>query len=194
MSDDITLAARGHRSSGTTGGLAAGSTDDADTFRDIVIRDIRGVASEAEQALLRLPENVARWSDELVAICQDVDAQLSSRRAANEETYEQCRRAGPQARDTWAAANAEHERWRAGALRFRARVLSHQREAKRTKVSTQRSEQLAATAENQARRRSLMDAFDEMTTRLDGLIERVERIENAARGDRGSRRARERAA
>jgi len=192
MSDDITLAARGHRTNGAAGGLAAGSTDDEGAFRDIVIRDIRGVASEAEQALLRVPESVARWSDELVAICQDVDAQLSSRRAANEEMYEQCRRAGPGARDTWAAANAEHERWRAGALRFRARVLSRQREAKRAKVGTQRSEQLAATAENQARRRSLMDALDEMTTRLDGLIERVERIENG--GARGSRRARGRAA
>lgn len=92
-------------------------------FHKLVVKDIKGEASEAEEDLLwQDPEN---WHSELVAIVQGLDLQLTERKA------EYIKKQTPGARQAY-------EAWKGDAIRFKLATIGRMSEAKeaRTELRT----------------------------------------------------------
>ena len=92
-------------------------------FRDIVDQDLRGQpgkeAKEIAEAL-RSPEVVRRWHSTLLSIQKNVEAQLASKAAETRSELLMLNLDG-KAKDA-KQTEANFERWRAGALRFKSGV------------------------------------------------------------------------
>ena len=104
------------------------STESADPFVDVVVRDAKDQATAEEASMLRRPENAERWASELRGLMQDLDAQFANKKAANQEVRNRETNLGVPQR--WYDHLAEYERWRAGATRFKASVQQRLAEAK----------------------------------------------------------------
>lgn len=97
-------------------------------FRARVEADIRGQIDPS----LRSPENARAWYDELIAIRQDVETQLSRRKAEIEAFKLECQeKNGALWHGEYSAERARYERWRATAVAFLRRVNQRIAEAKR---------------------------------------------------------------
>jgi len=144
----------------------------AEVFREIVVRDIRGQATEAEARMLRLPANHGRWIEEITALRERIDAQIAERRAAYNAQLADCLKDRQGGRLRWADERAAYETWHAAALAFRQRVLVREREAKRIRTEHNRGR-------NEAEAASKRDARQSLLATLDDLRDRVEQLEKA---------------
>lgn len=111
------------------------STLSDDDFEGLVNQDVRGQLDSATSALLREPENVFRWYNSLNSLKKSVEAQFVVKKAELAEF-----RLVNATEDEWRQAVAEHERWKAGAVRFKTGVEKRIAEAKQLRIAVSRDE------------------------------------------------------
>jgi hypothetical protein len=161
--------------------MAPALPEDEGALRALVAKDVKGMATQAEKGLLRRPETLQRWHDALVALNKDIQAQFTERRAAADLKQQECLGRGRAGKNEWFAFRAQHNAWRAGAIRFKAEVENSLSECKRlmchfrdARVNEERngyrrvlrgvrvflSEEGAVTTEHQGARRELLRLVD----------------------------------
>lgn len=88
-------------------------------FNDYVNADIRGTADEEVSEELRRPENVQRWYTCLLTNRNNVDSQLANGKAERSKMFAECVSKGSAGKQEWLDYLAAHDKWRAGAIRFK---------------------------------------------------------------------------
>lgn len=99
-------------------------------FNLLVNADIREDASRDDKAWLRQPENLDRWIAELTKIKMNVEKQLAGAR------YDRARARATMDDDELREWQADHEKWRAGVIRFKTGVDKKLVEVKNQRVNT----------------------------------------------------------
>jgi hypothetical protein len=102
-------------------------------FRDLVVRESRGDATQEEQLLLRSPELIDKWIAELNSIKREIETQFSERGAEAQEKQNECWKLGREGKAAWFEFKAEHNRWRARAARVKRSLDERVTEAKQLK-------------------------------------------------------------
>ena len=105
----------------------------ADHFNRLVNDDIREVAPQVVSDALRAPETVERWYLCLLTNKNSVESQLANGTAERAEKKAQCESLGEDGRQMWFDFLAQHEKWRAGAIRFRGGTDVKLQEAKQAR-------------------------------------------------------------
>lgn len=145
-------------------GVDLEAQDQRRAFRRRVEEDIRGRIDEE----LRRPEMVQRWYDELILIRQDVEAQLSTRRAEMEALRAEAQaNAGLWSQD-FMEKKARYERWRASAVKFLSHVNRRIREA-RALIVKERSEADQAWDALRAENEQLREENRRLRARIDEI-------------------------
>jgi hypothetical protein len=111
------------------------STLSDEDFEDLVNQDVRGQLDREISLQLREPENVYRWYNSLNSLKKSVEAQFVVKKA---ELSEQ--RLENPTEDEWLRTVAEHERWKAGAVRFKTGVEKRIAEAKQLRIAISKDE------------------------------------------------------
>lgn len=132
-------------------------------FADLALKDARGEATEREAAFLRHPLVARRWRRTLVDLNNDVEAQLGRRRRAMERLTQERQRGSEGGRDggsraasddTYRRELADYNRWRDGALKFKAtleRAMAEAREYVKGLASVRSGESRADALREQSR-------------------------------------------
>lgn len=101
-----------------------------DHFDDLVNKDVRGFLDAETSELLREPEYAERWYNSLLVLKKSVEAQLTTNKAEQGEKHNECMKKGPAGKREWFEYKAQADRWRSGAVRFKAGVEERLREAR----------------------------------------------------------------
>ncbi len=115
-------------------GTTRASTSAGDTgedFADIVARDVRRRATDAEREMLRRADMLEAWRDELTALRRRVDTQLATHRARTEDAQRECWAKGEAGKSEWFARRVELDTHRAKIIRFHEAVFAREREVRR---------------------------------------------------------------
>lgn len=108
-------------------------TAEQSEFRDLVVRESRGDATQEEQSRLRSPELIDRWIAELNSVKREIETQFSERGAEAQEKQNECWKLGREGKAAWFEFKAEHDRWRARAARVKRSLDERVTEAKQLK-------------------------------------------------------------
>lgn len=119
-------------------------------LRDIAARDVRGLTSEEEIARLRSPEWVEHWFSALLELRQDVETQLSERKADYDLRQAEVRSLA-HFDETWAPYRAEYFGWKKYAVRFLNTVKNREREARQLKTELKKAQYAKHGADEQER-------------------------------------------
>jgi len=108
------------------------STISADSFKELVAKDVRKESTEEEMSILT--SDFRTWLDELNVLLRDVEIQLSAQKSRISDKRVEI---GPQTNNNeWYSFKAVEDKWRITALRFKASV-----EEKIRSVKTLRAKQ-----------------------------------------------------
>src|SRR5215207_2318043 len=136
-------------------------------LRELVACDARGRATEEEAAHLRKPEVLEHWTDALHELLTDISAQFQERKAALKRKRIECLARGEAGRQEWYEYSANNEKWKAGALRFKAGLEKSMREAKRL----EHEHKQRAVAEE---RESLHEVLEDVRVRIERIEKKLE--------------------
>lgn len=100
-------------------------------FLDLVKREAKGKATDAEREVLMSAGVLQEWMDALVDATSDIDAQVKTKEAELAVFRQECYRAGPYMKQEYHDAEAGYLLWRAKALRFKSTLASRLRDVKR---------------------------------------------------------------
>lgn len=116
------------------------STISADSFKDLVAKDVRKESTEEE--LFVLMSDFRSWLDELNILLRDVEIQLSAQKSRISDKRVEV---GPQTNNNeWYSFKAVEDKWRITALRFKASVEEKIRSVK-TLRAKQNNSQIEST-------------------------------------------------
>lgn len=106
------------------------------TVKEWTTADVKGKAPHDIAAWLRQPKHVFTWYDALVALKQDVEAQMSAHKAGVLERQQECLAMGRAGKEKWFQFKWESQDWKRRANHYRTGIESMIREARAAKRST----------------------------------------------------------
>lgn len=154
----------------------------ADPFRDLVARDAKyqhtdRVTAE-DRAYLRSREGCERWLDALQELRNDVEAQLTERKARSLAYQQECLGMGRDGKAEWFRYRAEYDVWRSRATRYLKCLLNRIREARNLVERYQADEDPVAMREALVKVYAFLDAEGTVTDK--GHYERNALLEEIA--------------
>lgn len=103
-------------------------------FRELVEAELRGEADPQRVMFLHDGANINWWRDLLVELLEDVNSQLTQRKANLESFRKECLESGKSMKSSFFAAKEDHDQWRAKAVYRKKCVERKLREVKRLRA------------------------------------------------------------
>lgn len=116
-------------------------------FIALVSSEAKGELDEIEAKELRDQEYWDDWGEALTALKRDIENQLTLRKAGLGELQQVCLAAGPSRKQEFFTRKTEHDRWRAGAVRFKSSVEARIAELKKLRRQTKADQDLGGALE-----------------------------------------------